>query len=187
MLALRNLFPLQLSKAPRTPNFVQCLSQRLFLVVPVRGSKICETIFGQILTNPPKQSSGHIVDKFGVRGVFESCKGKKVSQCLLGICREFARKSELARNSLGKRPGPAMRGSLQWIVGLHGLHKNQFVSALRMTGRRSHWTERGDDNIFYVWPHCGALVPSLAENGLIVMGPSCVNSLYPSPESLGRK
>ena len=21
-----------------------------------------------------------------------------------------------------------------------------------MTGRRSHWTERGDDNIFYVWP-----------------------------------
>ena len=23
-----------------------------------------------------------------------------------------------------------------------------FVSAPRMTGRRSHWTERGDDNIF---------------------------------------
>ena len=31
--------------------------------------------------------------------------------------------------------------------------ENTQTSAPRMTGRRSHWTERGDDNIFfYVWP-----------------------------------
>ena len=30
--------------------------------------------------NPQKQSLGQILDKFGVRGVFECCKGKKVSQ-----------------------------------------------------------------------------------------------------------
>ena len=35
----------------------------------------------------------------------------------------------------------------------------------------------------YVWPlWCGALVPSLAAKGLIVMAPSCVNSLHPSAE-----
>ena len=55
-------------------------------------------------------------------------------------------------------------------------------SAPRMTGRRSHWTERGDDNIFFTFGHCGALVPSLAANGLVVMAPSCVNSLHPSAE-----
>ena len=51
-----------------------------------------------------------------------------------------------------------------------------------MTGRRSHWTERGEDNIFFTFGHCGALVPSFAANGLIVMAPSCVNSLYSSAE-----
>ena len=55
-------------------------------------------------------------------------------------------------------------------------------SAPCMTGRRSHWTEQGDDNIFFTFGHCGALVPSLAANGLIVVGPSCENSLYPSAE-----
>ena len=35
---------------------------------------------------------------------------------------------------------------------------------------------------FFSIGHCGALVPSLAANGLIVMAPSCVNSLYPSAE-----
>ena len=30
--------------------------------------------------NPQKQSPGQILDKFGVRGVFESCKGEKGSQ-----------------------------------------------------------------------------------------------------------
>ena len=32
---------------------------------------------------------------------------------------------------------------------------------------------------FYVWP---LWVPSLAANGLVVMAPSCVNSLHPSAE-----
>ena len=51
-----------------------------------------------------------------------------------------------------------------------------------MTGRRSHWTERGDDNMFFTFGHCGPLVPSLAANGLTVMAPSRVNSRYPSAE-----
>ena len=34
--------------------------------------------------NPQKQSLGQILDNFGVRGVFECCKGKKVSQHLKG-------------------------------------------------------------------------------------------------------
>ena len=65
----------------------------LFLGVPVRGSKICRKFvrncrfanFRQILTNfrpldwnPQKQSLGQILDKFGVRGVFKCCKGKRV-------------------------------------------------------------------------------------------------------------
>ena len=51
-----------------------------------------------------------------------------------------------------------------------------------MTERSSHWTERGDDNTFFTIGHCGALVPSLAASGLLVMAPSCVNSLYPSAD-----
>ena len=35
---------------------------------------------------------------------------------------------------------------------------------------------------FFTFGHCGALVPPLAANGFIVMGPSCVNSLDPSAE-----
>ena len=37
---------------------------------------------------------------------------------------------------------------------------------------------------FNTFGHCGALVPSpsLAANALLGMGPSCVNSLYPSAE-----
>ena len=35
---------------------------------------------------------------------------------------------------------------------------------------------------FFTFGHCGALVPSLAANGLIVMAPSCVNSLYPGAD-----
>ena len=84
-----SFFPLQLSKTPRTPN----LSKRLFLGVPVGGPKICEkyvkiekkngnfqTNFDELTGTPQKQSLGQILDKFEVRGVFESCKGKKVSQ-----------------------------------------------------------------------------------------------------------
>ena len=41
---LRNLFPLTAFKNAPNPKFVQNLSQRLFLGVPVRGSKICKRI-----------------------------------------------------------------------------------------------------------------------------------------------
>ena len=47
---------------------------------------------------------------------------------------------------------------------------------------KSHWTGGGDDDIFFTIGHCGALVPSLAAQGLFVMAPSCVNSPYPSAE-----
>ena len=92
--------PLQPSKNARNPKFVQNLSRRLFWGVPVRGTefgKICQNLsenyrfsnFGQIFPNfsppdwnPPKQSPGQILDKFGVSGVFEGCKGEKGSQAL---------------------------------------------------------------------------------------------------------
>ena len=60
----------------------------------VENLKICPEIFvfqmfDEFLTNlgPPdwnleKQSSGQIFDKFGVRGIFECCKGPAGSQCL---------------------------------------------------------------------------------------------------------
>ena len=51
------------------------------------------------------------------------------------------------------------------------------MSAPHITGRRSLWTERGDDNIFFTFGHCGAFVPSLAANGLIVMAPLVVYSI----------
>ena len=41
-LGLRSLFPLTAFKNAPNPKFVQNLSQRLFLGVPVRGSKICK-------------------------------------------------------------------------------------------------------------------------------------------------
>ena len=46
---------------------------------------------------------------------FVAQNGKEIEGlgCLLGICPEFVRNSEFARSSLGKRPGPAMRGTLQ--------------------------------------------------------------------------
>ena len=52
---------------------------------------------------------------------------------------------------------------------------------------RDDWTKKSLDRMrwrqhLFTFGHCGALVPSLAANGLIVMGPSCVNSLYPSAE-----
>ena len=80
------------------------------------------------------------------------------------------------------KPCRASGGCSCCPCGCTNLHN--LCSAPRMTGRRSHWTERGDDNFFFTFD-CGALVPSLAANGLIVLGPSCVNSLYPSPEVLG--
>ena len=99
---LRTLFPLTAFKNAPNPKFVQNLSRRLFFGVPIRGTQICQKfvenlrndnfrtnfqIFDKFLTNlgppdwnPEKQLSGQILDKFGVRGVFECCKGKKGSQ-----------------------------------------------------------------------------------------------------------
>ena len=87
----------------RNPKFVQNLSQRLFWGVPVRGTEIWKNlskfvrtvIFGQFLTKsskyqspwlePPKQSLGRILHKFGGLGVFEGCKGEKGSQVAVMI------------------------------------------------------------------------------------------------------
>ena len=101
VVGLRTLFSLTAFKNAPNPKFVQNLSRRLFFGVPIRGSQICQKfvenlsgnccfqIFDKFLTNlgppdwnPEKQSSGQILDKFGVRGVFECCKGKKGSQPL---------------------------------------------------------------------------------------------------------
>ena len=98
-LDLRTLFPLTAFKNARNPKFVQNLSQRLFWGVPVRGTEIWKNLskivrklpFFKFLTeifpnfsppdwNTPKQSLGQILDKFGVLGVFEGCKGEKGSQ-----------------------------------------------------------------------------------------------------------
>ena len=56
------------------------------------------------------------------------------------------------------------------------------TSAPRMTGRRSHWTERGDDNIFLRFAIVERLFLLWLRMGLLSWGPSCVNSLYPSAE-----
>ena len=95
----RNLFPLTAFKNAPNPKFVQNLSQRLFLGGFQSGGqkfvKNCQNLsenydfsnFNNFFTNfrppdwnPQKQSLGQILDKFGARGVFESCMGKKVSQ-----------------------------------------------------------------------------------------------------------
>ena len=92
-------FPLTAFKNARNPKLVQNLSQRLFLGVPVRGPKVwknnCQNlsendgftnfdnfffILGPLTGTPQKQALGQILDKFGVPGVIECCKGKKVSQ-----------------------------------------------------------------------------------------------------------
>ena len=89
------LFPLTAFKNAPNPKFVQNSSRQLSFGAPISGtqklaenSKFCPEIvvfqfFDKFLTNlgppdwnPEKQSSGRILDKFGVRGVFECCKGK---------------------------------------------------------------------------------------------------------------
>ena len=55
--------------------------------------------------------------------------------------------------------------------------------APRMTGRRSHWTERGDDDIFLRLAIVVRLFLLWLRIGLLSWDPSCVNSLYPSAES----
>ena len=84
-------FPLQHSKTPKTPNlFKSCPSDCFwgFQLGGLKFVKICPKnpvfqIFPNFTPpdwNPQKQSLGKILDKFGVSGVFECCKGKKGSQ-----------------------------------------------------------------------------------------------------------
>ena len=90
--------PLQPSKTPETPNLSKiCPSDCFggFRSGGLKFGKICQKLsenyrfsnFWQIFPNfsppdwnPPKQSLGQILDKFGVSGVFEGCKGEKGSQ-----------------------------------------------------------------------------------------------------------
>ena len=90
--------PLQAFKNARNPKFVQNLAQRLFWGFQsggLRFGKICQNLsenyrfsnfdrnFSKFQSpdwNPPKQSLGQILDKFGVSGVFEGCEGEKGSQ-----------------------------------------------------------------------------------------------------------
>ena len=77
-------FPLQHSKTPRNPNLSKICPDDCFSGFQSVG---VFQFFDKFLTNlgppdwnPERQSSGQILDKFGVRGVFECCKGKKGSQ-----------------------------------------------------------------------------------------------------------
>ena len=94
-LDLRTLRPLTAFKNTQNPKFVQNLSWGLFLRVLVRGTEICQkfekisrtAIADKFLTNfspsdwnPQKQSPRQILDKFGVLGFFECCKGSEGSQ-----------------------------------------------------------------------------------------------------------
>ena len=95
-LALRALFPLTAFKNAPNPKFVPAIvflfqSGGLEFVKNLCKKKkktvIFRTNFFKFLTNssPPdwntkKQLPGQILDKFGVWGVFESCKGEKGSQ-----------------------------------------------------------------------------------------------------------
>ena len=59
-----------------------------------------------------------------------------------------------------------------------------FVLLTLFFGTAYDWTKKSLDGTrwrlhFFAFGHCGALVPSLAANGLVVMAPSCVNSLEP--------
>ena len=83
---------------PRTPNLSKICPDDCFSGLQeggpefVKNLKICpeivlSQIFDNFLTNlgppdwsPEKQSSGQIFDKFGVRGIFECCKGPEGSQ-----------------------------------------------------------------------------------------------------------
>ena len=95
---LRTLFPLTAFKNAQNPEFVQkicpgnCFGG--FQSGGLKFEKICQNLsendrfskfdkFFQIsvpLTGTPQQLPGQILDKFGVLGVFEGCKGEKGSQ-----------------------------------------------------------------------------------------------------------
>ena len=85
---LENPLTLTAFKNAPNPKFLQNLSRRLFLSVPVRGTKIrqkfvkiCPKItvsnFDNFLTKP-----GQILGKFGFRAVYECCKGSEDSQSM---------------------------------------------------------------------------------------------------------
>ena len=121
-LNLRTLFPLTAFKNAPNPKFVQNLSRRLLFGVPIRGTQFCQKfvenlkndnfrtnfqIFVKFLTNlgppdwnPEQQSSGQILDKFGVRGVFECCKGKRVRNPKHLLGQNFPSKGKLGECSL---------------------------------------------------------------------------------------
>ena len=93
--------PLQPSKTPETPNLSKICPSNCFGGFQSGGlkfEKICRNLkngnfrtnfdkFFQISVppdwNPPKQLLGQILDKFGVSGVFEGCKGEKGFATLL--------------------------------------------------------------------------------------------------------
>ena len=107
---LRNLFPLTALKIAPNPKFVQNLSQRLFLGVPVRGPKFvknCQNlsencgfsnfdsflqIFGPLTGTPQRQSLGQILgqilDKLGFGAFLNAVRGKRSRK----FCRSRNRK-----------------------------------------------------------------------------------------------
>ena len=67
------------------------------------------------------------------------------------------------------------------------LNKPWLFSNLVVFGTAYDWTKKSLDGTRWrrhllTFGYCGTLVPSPAANGLTVMAPSCVNSLYPSAE-----
>ena len=101
---MRTLFPLTPFKnAPKPqicPKFVPAIVLGGFQSGGLKFGKICQNLsenyrfssldkffpnFSPPDWNPPKQSLGQILDKFGVSGVFEGCKGEKGSQRELEI------------------------------------------------------------------------------------------------------
>ena len=86
---LRTLSPVTAFKNGPNPKFVQTFSRRLCLGFPIKRTRICQKfvesgncrfqLLDKLLTdwNPKKESSGQILDKSGVRGIFECCKGRE--------------------------------------------------------------------------------------------------------------
>ena len=81
--------------------------------------------------------------------------------------------SPTVRLSLVRTPRPAT--GVSWALRARS-------SAPRMTGRRSHWTERGDDNIFLRLAIVVRLFLLWLRMGSRSWHPPCVSSLFPSAE-----
>ena len=125
---------------PRTPNLSKICPEDCFFS-GFQLSKICRKfenndlrtnfqIFDRFLTNlgppdwnPEKQSSGQIFDKFGIRGIFECCKGPEGSQSF---------------------KGKQDRG---WKVLLEGFFKSKVVSSLRPMSSAPRASSSTDGNI----------------------------------------